>query len=124
MKTIYLAGRIQDNLNAEVWRNLIIDRFGKDYNFLNPLRRPYNGNVEEIVIGDKMDIDKSDYIVAFIDDVPSWGTAMEILYGYICSKRIFVIKSYENLELNPWVEFHASQIFSSIEECFDFIGGM
>ena len=67
-------------------------------NTLDPMRRDYRGRemecVEEIVEGDKLDIDISTHILV-IYDRPSVGTSMEVLYAWERKKPVIVVASLD-----------------------------
>jgi len=125
MTKIYLAGKIGGQRKlAENWRRCLIEKYGKRYTFLNPLERD-NGREstpEEFqtkVDGDKKEIEQSKIVVVYINEGPSWGTAMEIMYAFIKRKAIFVVSREK--QKSPWVLCHVTKIFKTFNECFKFI---
>lgn len=118
LPTIYLAGGMFGLTTEEAsgWRNKAKQELRFDYNFLDPMRRDYRNRVgdfcEEIVTLDKKDIDNSD-ILLVMAKVPSWGTAMEILYGWENKKEIISIVASKT---SPWVLYHSTEIYLTLPE--------
>lgn len=77
-------------------------------------------NPAEIVEGDLGDIEKSRIILveASRDDVPYWGTAMEIRYAYELGKTIIV---WGPTAPSYWLQYHATEIFETLDEALAFI---
>jgi nucleoside 2-deoxyribosyltransferase len=74
--------------------------------------------VNEIVEGDKEDIDKADILlVNFVK--PSVGTSMEILYAWERKKEVLVVT--ENNQISPWLIYHSTKIFKNIQEVVDYL---
>lgn len=116
---IYLAGAINGCTDSECkdWREFVKSDVGKECT-LDPMRRDYRGRelncVNEIVEGDKTDIDNSTHILVYYDK-PSVGTSMEILYAWEQRKPVLVVTSSET-KLSPWLVYHSTKIFYSFEE--------
>lgn len=57
----------------------------------------------------------SDFIVAFVTGVRSYGTIMEICYAYSMNKPVFLIceNGYEN---HPWLVYHSDKIFTNTKD--------
>lgn len=73
------------------------------------------GIAKEIVQGDKSDIRASDILLVNAPK-PSWGTAMEIVYGYQAAKRVVVVMP-EGTTPSPWLLYHADMIlYGSVTE--------
>lgn len=124
MSIFYLAGAINGCTDEECkdWREYLKDKLGEE-NTLDPMRRDYRGIeldcVDEIVEGDKVDIDKSNYLIVSYDK-PSVGTSMEILYAWERNKPVFVITSPET-KLSPWLVYHSTEVFHSLDEVINYI---
>lgn len=121
---IYLAGAINGCTDSECkdWREYVKYQIGEE-NTLDPMRRDYRGReldcVEEIVEGDKLDIDNSTHVLVSYDK-PSVGTSMEILYAWERKIPVLVVASPE-IKLSPWLVYHSTKIFNSFEESINFI---
>jgi hypothetical protein len=92
-------------------------------NTLDPMRRDYRGRemgcVEEIVEGDKVDIDLSTHLLVHYDK-PSVGTSMEILYAWERNKPVIVVAP-EGTRLSPWLVYHSTKIFNSFKDALEYI---
>jgi hypothetical protein len=121
---IYLAGAINGCTDEECkdWREYIKSQVGEE-NTLDPMRRDYRGReldcVEEIVEGDKVDIDLSTHLLVHFDK-PSVGTSMEILYAWERKIPVIVVTNKE-VKLSPWLIYHSDKVFNSFEEAIKFI---
>jgi nucleoside 2-deoxyribosyltransferase len=120
---LYLAGPIFQCFDHECvdWRKEI-KRLLHGYNFFDTMDRDYRGVtdqfVNEIVEGDKEDIDKADILlVNFVK--PSVGTSMEILYAWERKKEVLVVT--ENNQISPWLIYHSTKIFKNIQEVVDYL---
>lgn len=108
-KTIYLCGAIAGKSDAECndWRSDAKKLLGDDYNTLDPMRRDYRGierdHTKDIVWGDIQDIAVSDALLVRAE-TPSWGTAMEVVYGYMLGKRIVAWGTKGRP--SPWLMYH------------------
>jgi nucleoside 2-deoxyribosyltransferase len=82
------------------------------------MARDYRGReseaVDEIVEGDKADINASDAVLAYCPR-PSVGTSMEILYCYERGKPCVVVIP-PNAPVSPWLTYHALHVTQTIEE--------
>lgn len=85
---------------------------------LKPYFKMNKTDAFRIVAGDLAFIDKSDGIIAIVDD-PSIGTSMEIFYGSFCrEKPVYVItKKYKN---HVWLRRFATRIFDSLESLIEY----
>lgn len=122
---IYLAGKISGQRElAQLWREEIIKKYNNKYHFLNPLRRnQFNQEIEnhtEIVIGDKADIDACDIVLAYINDGPSFGTSMEIMYAYMKGKPVVCVSE---IDYGAWLNYHTI-ICKDFDEAFNKIEKM
>lgn len=114
---LYLAGPINGCTDAEAndWRSAV-KKIHPDC--LDPMARDYRGkeseNCEDIVIGDKADIDSSDALVVWYER-PSVGTSMEVLYAWERRKPVAIIDK-SGKPLSPWLQYHATYICSSVED--------
>lgn len=122
--TVYLAGPINGCTDSECkdWREYVKRELGEE-NTLDPMRRDYRGieleSVNEIVEGDKEDIDASAIILVNYDR-PSVGTSMEILYAWERNKPIIVV-SLPETRLSPWLIYHSSKILNSFNDAIEYI---
>ena len=57
-----------------------------------------------------------DILIAYVDGSTTYGTSMEIVYARFMYKKIWIVaeNGYEN---HPWLVYHASRIFKSLDEC-------
>jgi len=128
MQTVYLAGAIGHVAPefAITWRRAakyLLEK--KGYRVLDPtdgkdLFDPEVHNSyqpEEIVIPDLKMIESSDVILAEMSrtDVPYHGTSMELVYGRMQGKLIYVWGGCTSY----WVQFHADQIFATFGDAID-----
>ena len=124
-KTIYLCGPINgcNDEEAKDWRNKTKEVLGDQFNYLDPMRRDYRGRelepgiVNEIVNGDKEDLDNSDILLAYCPK-PSVGTSMEILYFWGRGSTVIV---HENPNPSPWLIYHCDALFSNFESAYVYI---
>lgn len=114
---IYLAGGI-NALTDEAcmgWRKAVKTQLKDDT--LDPMRRDYRGKEDEcyaeIVVKDKYDIDLSD-ILLINATRPSWGTAMEVLYGYERNK--INVSVVGNSIISPWLRYHSAYLVKTFDE--------
>jgi hypothetical protein len=91
-------------------------------NTLDPMRRDYRGieldYVDEIVNGDKADINKCDFVLVYYDK-PSVGTSMEILYTFERDIPVIVVTDKDK-KLSPWLVYH-STVFYSFKDAIEHI---
>jgi nucleoside 2-deoxyribosyltransferase len=89
---------------------------------LDPMRRDYRGvegdNYFAIVTGDLSDIQDSDYFLVNAT-VPSWGTAMEIVYAYKLHRKIVAFVG--DSRVSPWLKFHCNHVVKTLEEATDLL---
>ena len=121
----YLCGGINGLNDADCrdWREVAKSLLKTDT--LDPMRRDYRGkedeSANEIVAGDIADIQASDFILVNATR-PSWGTAMEIVYCRIHAKRIICFTG--DSRISPWLRYHSTRIFKTVEQACDFINGV
>lgn len=115
----YLAGPINACSDDEVtaWRETVKATCSK-IEWVDPADRDFRGVEDEtftsIVEGDKADIDRCDFVLAFCWQ-PSYGTAMELLYAW--EREIPVIAVVpESAPVSPWVQYHATIVARSLED--------
>lgn len=121
---IYLAGPIFEQTDEEArdWREYVKARY--DGPTLDPMRRDYRGReaspavTEAIVAGDKLDIKRSDVLIANCPR-PSYGTAIEIFYAH--SIGVPVVAVMPAGPVSPWVVHHATAIVHNLDEGIDLI---
>ena len=123
-RLVYLAGPINGCTDAECkgWREYVKAYLGEE-NTLDPMRRDYRGKemecIDEIVEGDKKDIDMCTHILVNYDR-PSVGTAMEILYAWERKKHIIVVSPL-GTKLSPWLIYHSSKVCNSFREAIEIL---
>lgn len=129
---IYLAG-----YNGDVnYRKEVISKYGDKINFVDPMTITFDDIYSNINYGvsdiylvkrDKKLIDYCDILVAKVEFLRegeiSIGTYMEIMYAYMKGIPVFLISSSDELLENPWLKFHSSAFFNTIDECFENIIG-
>lgn len=122
---IYLCGGIKD-LNVEdqtVWRDKAVEELD-EFKIFNPMRRNFRNcefqSQNEIVSLDKKDIIDCDILLVNATK-PSWGTAMEIMFGFDRHKIIVAFTGKTYTEVSPWVAFHATRICETLEEAIAYI---
>lgn len=119
---VYLCGPINGCTDEECkdWREYVKAQLGAE-NTLDPMRRDYRGKemdcVDEIVEGDKADIDISTHLLVNYDK-PSVGTSMEILYAWERKIPVIVVAS-PNARLSPWLVYHSKKIFFSFADALN-----
>ncbi|MHA2343507.1 MAG: nucleoside 2-deoxyribosyltransferase [Candidatus Hodarchaeales archaeon] len=122
---VYLAGPIFKCSDSECkdWRDYAIEKLESDT--LNPMDRDFRGMEDDatllIVEGDKLDIMEADVVLANYGDKPpsSVGTAMEILFAWEQHKPVFLVTTQP--KISPWLKYHSSQIFESLDEAIEYI---
>jgi len=133
---VYLAGPVaayQDG--GAAWRDRIIDEFGDQFEFRNPLDK-YNVPVEDLTIvdgagttkddvvsvtelveADKALLEESDGVLVGYSAVQSVGTPMEVMWAYERDMPVAVWlrddTGYD--ELSPWYRYHASAVANEVE---------
>ena len=147
MKKVYLGGGIKDVSREEAseWRThateelelqsntLILKTFditGKidlitNFKCLNPMRRNFRSNEwssqNEIVTLDKKDIIEADILLVNATK-PSWGTAMEVLFGFEQHKIIVCFTGSDNeKDWNPWLGYHCTKLTKTLDEAITYI---
>lgn len=121
---IYLCGPIHSRLDHEVhgWRIDAINMLcTHDFVFVDPTVRDYRGHEDatynEIVELDKMDIRRSDIVLANCLN-SSAGTSMEILYAHQLGKIVVTIAQDP---VSPWIRYHSTKVCGSLSEAVDWI---
>jgi len=114
---VYLAGK-KDEFGYR-------DYVKKNYSFLNlfdPIEEVDSkiDDYEQIVINDKIAIENSDIIVAYINEL-SFGTIMEIHHSWNFQKPVYVINPGGKYKDDVWLKYHTTKFFDKISECFDYI---
>lgn len=119
--TVYLAGPINGKSDeaCKGWRDIAasaLTNFG--HKVLDPMSRDYRGvedeHAEDIVNGDKEDIESCDIILVNANS-PSWGTAMEVMYAISTGKRIVAFATHTNApRISPWLRCHTHRIYESL----------
>lgn len=119
---IYLAGGINGLSDADAmdWRAEATALLGGPDKVLDPMARDYRGkedeNVDQIVEGDKDDIEASRAVIVYAAR-PSWGTAMEVLYAWEAYKRVIVV--VPDGPVSPWLRYHATAVVRTVAEAVE-----
>lgn len=132
---VYLSGPIRKaDDDGEEWRNGIIEEYEDEFFFNNPLdnyhpdthdilSNPLHYDEEsdkeqilpvEYVTEDKIDINQADYIFLGLPDVIARGSCMEVMYGSLIGKDVFVWK-IDNQTESGWIYEHAESMNSNRE---------
>jgi hypothetical protein len=117
-KVVYLCGPINGCTDEECkdWR-YYVQKYLR-YPTLDPMTRDFRGREdecnEEIVEGDKADIDIATHILVNYDK-PSVGTSMEIIYAWERNKKIIVVAKADT-RISPWLKYHSHQIVHSFDQ--------
>jgi nucleoside 2-deoxyribosyltransferase len=91
-------------------------------NIIVPSRMQYRDDVDLksaslwVIKRDKISITQSDIVLTYCP-VPSWGTAMEIMYAHELDKWIVVICDDDNP--SPWLVAHADVIVPGLDLAYD-----
>jgi len=123
----YLAHPVLDRERVFKWEQNFEKRTGID--LINPfteverepdedLKASESGiydNCEKIVDLDLAAIFGAEFLVAFVTGQRSYGTIMEICYGYSMGKPVFVICENGH-EGHPWLVYHATKIFTNTRD--------
>lgn len=119
---VYLAGPINAKSDDEAvaWREVIKTKFGDKFTYLDPMDRDFRGiegdHTQEIVEGDLRDIQECDLFVANAW-TPSFGTAMEVFYAsHVLGKVVLCVAPKPH---SPWLTYHASSMFESMEDLIE-----
>lgn len=101
------------------------DYVKKNYSFLNlfdPIEEVDSkiDSYEQIVINDKISIENSDLLVAYIREL-SFGTIMEIHHAWNFQIPVYVINPGKEYVDDVWLKYHTTRFFDNINECFDYI---
>lgn len=126
MKTLYLCGAINGCSDAECkdWREFVKKELDGFFAILDPMRRDFRGKedtaVNEIVQGDYDDIAVSQVLLVAADK-PSWGTAMEMHQAFINGKTVIVVCG--QARISPWLRYHSTKLFVTLEEAVAFLKG-
>jgi hypothetical protein len=83
----------------------------------DPMERDYRGcedeHAEQLVADDKEAIELCDTLLVDAS-MPSWGTAMEIMYGTMFGKQIVSFSDAETI--SPWLRCHTHAIFQTLDQ--------
>ena len=116
---IYLGGPINGCTDDEcmTWRETLKGA-APHVTWVDPMARDYRGreadDYQEIVEGDKADIDRCDaMIVNYVK--PSVGTSMEILYAWQRGIPVVVVAAPDAV-ISPWLRYHSRRIVASLTE--------
>lgn len=107
---IYLAGPINGCMDDEAngWRTVARTALtAAGHDVVDPMARDYRGreleNVDDIVHGDKRDINSCDTVLVMAAR-PSFGTAMEVLYAWEQGKDVIAVATHP---ASPWLAYHS-----------------
>lgn len=117
---VYLCGPINgcDDAQATEWREVAKSHLAGHCTLLDPMRRDYRGRehepgvADEIVTGDRNDIDNADALLVNAER-PSWGTAREIEYARALGKRVFAFVGWTRP--SPWLSVDCT-LFPRVED--------
>jgi len=121
-RLVYLAGPIYEQDDTCIrWRKAA-QKILRQKNIMSiaPTDADYRGyeqnmiHAETIVKRDKSWIVTCDTVLAKCD-FPSFGTSMEIMFAWSLQKQIIAITNSHS----PWIRYHASHVFSTVEEALD-----
>ena len=115
---IYLAGALLNyEEEAPKWRAYVKEKLGHKVIYLDPIEESAIGkNSSDIINQDKQMISMSDIVLVDWAKI-SAGTSMEIIYAWENDKTIYVIDS--GAPISIWVEYHATEIFESVDDAID-----
>lgn len=119
----YLAGGINGLTDdqATTWRERMKE-LSPEVEWLDPMRRDYRGredeSVNEIVLGDYVDIDSSDFVIANCVR-PSWGTGMEIHYAFMVKPAVAIVSAGQ--PVSPWLRYHTTLVVNTLEEAAEWV---
>lgn len=136
---IYLAGNGLDKL----YRPYVQEHWSSNFNFIDPIKNTYkiyesfnfNHTIDDvvnkkikvpeeirnrIVEDDKILIDYSDCVVAYIEKYTA-GTLMEIHYSYSKNIPVYVVNPSLNFKDDIWLSYHSTMIFDSLDECMMYL---
>jgi|SRR5436190_16748830 len=123
---IYLCGPINACSDAEAkdWRKECTDYLvAAGHEVLDPMSRDFRGkeaeSTQEIVEGDKRDIDNCGVILVYYWK-PSVGTSMEVLYAWETNTTVVLVDA-SNAPLSPWLLYHSAYICKSLPEALTYI---
>lgn len=120
---VYLAGAINGRSDEDCkdWRDYSSRCLSKaGIESFDPMVRDYRGRELEagiaakIVEQDKKDIDEATHLLVYYDK-PSVGTSMEVLYANERGKPVVLVDRSER-PLSPWLAYHASVVFKSLDD--------
>jgi nucleoside 2-deoxyribosyltransferase len=119
---VYLSGPINgcNDEQAKGWRSRAVQLL-PGCETLDPMREDFrgreHGNLKTIVTKDKKDIQECDVLLVNAER-PSWGTAMEIMYGHIHGKRVVGFRA--DTSPSPWLDWHC-ELRRTIEDACEAI---
>lgn len=121
MSLVYLAGPINGRTDEECngWRSVAAEALrGFGHEVLDPMSRDFRGveddHASEIVSGDKEDIESADVVLVNANS-PSWGTAMEVMYGISFGKTVIAFATHASVpRISPWLRCHTHAIYESL----------
>lgn len=118
-RLVYLAGPIYEQDDTCIrWRKACANLLQrKNIMSLKPTDADYRGREtiagipKQIVESDKKSIMHCDTLLAKCDH-PSYGTAMEVYFGWSLRKQVIVVTN----SFSPWIRYHADHVFPTVEE--------
>jgi hypothetical protein len=119
MLTVYLGGPINGRTDAECkdWRAMVTEALAGRMNVRDPMVRDYRGkedeSVEAIVEGDKNDMRASDILLFNCLLGPSYGTAMEVMFGHQWFQPVVAVATGR---VSPWLRYHASCVVPTMAD--------
>jgi nucleoside 2-deoxyribosyltransferase len=67
-----------------------------------------------IVERDVKAIKEADAVVAYLPEMKTIGTHMEIVYGRMFKKAVFIVTPHQ--QSHPWLKYHATALFDSLDQ--------
>ncbi len=127
MKNIYLCGPIMEEHagQAREWRKIAINKLGKHFNLLDPMRRNFKDrevdSANEIVEFDLQDIRHADILLVNYNKA-SIGTAMEVFYAANnLGKFVVAFSPFDFKNCSPWMLRYCTKILPSLEIAIAYI---
>ena len=124
-KTIYLAGYSKEL----EYRRIVKEKYSEHFHLIDPMdfeieKLAKTMDVENashlVITRDKEMIIGSDILVAYVNR-PSFGTMMEIMFAFMNGIPVYIINENKEWLNDFWLYYHATELFTSIELCFEYL---
>jgi nucleoside 2-deoxyribosyltransferase len=130
-KYVYLAGPIEGCNTSEIldWRQNAFDCFTSNVQGINPFRAEEdvksNESAKRVITKNYMDTQMCDGILAYLpkefnDRRPSYGTVMEIAWGFSLQKPVWVVSDDDFVHGHPLIS-QSSMMFREMDDAIDHI---